>query len=842
MRRVMVTLAAFLGCWLAIVAQHLSEQDAMERALHYMRVDKSSATIRRMASPVKGRGLKLTPVKIDAEGIYAFNCEGGGFVIASGDQRTLPVLGYSDSGCIDWQHLPENMRSWLRQYDKSIATLGNRTDFEDGEQTVTPLDDQGANTARRSRRAERIAVEPLVKTHWDQDEPYWNQVPTYHGANPNLLGKQCYVGCAATAMAQVMNYWQWPKAVPDGIPAYDYKESYNDIEKTWHIGALPPTWFDWDNMLDDYGYINDDYRYIRLETTESQDNAVATLMRYCGQSIEMMYGPAELGGSGAWPNRISEVLNKYYDYNAAQYVSRSGFGIDEWEELVYGELVAGRPIIYSGFTDDSGHSFVCDGYDGNGLFHINWGWSGYGDGYFSLSVLNPYNNTGSGSGSSGIGFCINEQTVVYTDPHMEPQPAFQEKHASVFYQFYPISIEEDNIVNFYYSFGEAHNEVVDNALGTIDEGGNLHPLFMADPNDSILFSYKIYHYNYFGVQIDSTYFTPGQSVTLYPMLRLRHPGEQWQIVPPMESNLTAGRDDEGKFFLIASVKKLGMELVDVAITAGTGQLDKRSDVTIRIRNNNPTDYSDVFYLLPAYLGHVTPEEVDTIPALEYGDWMKCGAYIPGNGEADVTFSFVPEYGGTVVFYAYDSKRRIGELPLELNNDTLVNYDDYVENKSYLSRDSDQWYWNVELADRIDTKMSHWIPSDSLCLLVTFTVNDSVVKHLVLKEGLHDYLRSLPDNIGKGDYTFSYQMPVDLTQPGEYFLGSFIGEMVNDKLVRLCCAAAEMFTVSGPTGIDETIDTEPANAEWYDLLGRRLPNGQKPTTKGVYIVNGKKIMK
>ncbi len=89
MRRVMVTLAAFFGCWLAIVAQHLSEQDAMERALHYMRGNQSSATVRRMASHVKGRGLKLTPVKIDLKGIYAFNCEGGRFVSS---ERHLTIV------------------------------------------------------------------------------------------------------------------------------------------------------------------------------------------------------------------------------------------------------------------------------------------------------------------------------------------------------------------------------------------------------------------------------------------------------------------------------------------------------------------------------------------------------------------------------------------------------------------------------------------------------------------------------------------------------------------------------------------------------------------------------
>ena len=279
-----MTLIAVLCCWVTLFAQQLTEQQAMARALQYMNSNRSSANARRMAAPALRGSKALTPAPTEATKIYAFNIDGGGFVIASGDQRTLPVLGYSTTGSIDWSRMPENMRSWLKHYDEAIATLGNRTDFEDGEQTVTPSYGQATTTAQPSRRAGRVAVEPLVKTHWDQGEPYWNQVPTYQGADPSLLGKQCYVGCVATAMAQVMNYWQWPKTVPDGVPAYDFIDAYNKVTKTWHLGALPPTRFDWDNMADDYYYL-DAGKKQRLETTEAQDEAVATLMRYCGQSV-----------------------------------------------------------------------------------------------------------------------------------------------------------------------------------------------------------------------------------------------------------------------------------------------------------------------------------------------------------------------------------------------------------------------------------------------------------------------------------------------------------------------------------------------------------------------------
>ena len=831
MKKILMTLVAVLCCWVTLCAQQLTEQQALERALQYMNSGKSSATARRMASPAKRGSMRVEPASVEAKKIYAFNMEGGGYVIASADSRTLPVLGYSTTGSIDWENMPENMRSWLKQYDEAIATLGHRTDFEDGEQIVVSKS-RSENPACQSRRAERTAVEPLIKTHWNQDAPYWDQVPKYQGPESNLRNKQCYVGCVATAMAQVMNYWQWPKSVPDGLPEYDY--IFDAQNYTWHISALPPTWFDWDLMLNDYKVWNDETEKYDQIGTDAQRKAVATLMRYCGQSVKMMYSP---NGSGTYSSYVATALVNYFDYNAAQFVSRRFFGIDEWEGIIYDELAAGRPMVYCGSGDQGGHSFVCDGYDGNGLFHINWGWAGKDDGYFSLAVLNPYNNTSPGSGSSGIGFSIHEGAVVYTDPKMEPQPELRHDFGSSFYQYISPYCYDDNMVEFYYTFFENYDEVVDHALGTIDSEGNLHPLFMGDPNDSLLISYNIYNYNWYKVEVDSTMFTAGQQVTLYPMLKFRHPGEQWQVIPPTELSLTAGRDENGRFFLYSNKGFFDIQPIGVSITKGTGRLDERSDLTIRVRNNESTDYTRELYLVPLYLGHITPEMYDAAPVLVTGAKLVCGAYIPANGEADVTFSFVPEYGGTVVFGVYGETNLIGELPLELNNDTLANYNDYVENKSYLTHEGDQWYWNVELADRIGVKMSHWIPSDNLYLCVRHAIDNEVVKFDRVFTGIKEYLAALPENIGKGDYTFTYRMPIEVSQPGSYYFDSYIAEGANQKLISYCCNTYYRITIADPTGI-QSPTAEDINGKWFDLQGRPLSG--KPTQRGFYIQGDKKL--
>ena len=836
MKKIFFTLVAVLCCWVTLFAQQMTEQQAMERALQYMNSGKSSANARRMVAPALKGSKKLSPAATEAKKIYAFNMDGGGYVIASADQRTLPVLGYSTTGRIDWEQMPENMRSWLKQYDEAIATLGYRRDFRDGEQTGT-LYGQGATTMQHSSRAERVAVEPLVKTHWDQTAPYWDQVPTYQGPEPDLRGKQCYTGCVATAMAQVMNYWQWPNTVPDGLPDYDMPFYYNNYYE-WHLSALPPTRFEWDQMLDDYNVWNTETNQYDPLGTDEQRKAVATLMRYCGQAIETEYGPAEIGGSIAYYFKVAKALDNYFDYNAAQYIERYFFPvIDEWEEAIYGELAAGRPVVYGGQSDDGGHGFVCDGYDGDGLFHINWGWGGLGDGYFALAVLNPYDNTSAGSGSSGIGYCMWESAIIYTDPKMEPQPSKNAESVGRIYQYEPIMCN-GNVAMPSYSFFETYNEEADLALGIMDADGRLHPLFMSDEEYSAVVPYNENPANFFAVEIDSTMFTAGEYGTLYPMLRFRHPGEEWQIIPPMEQNLTVGRDNEGRFFIYSNQKDYDMQLTDIGIAKGTGRLDERSDLTIHVRNNEASDYVSQMYLVPLFLGHITPEEYGIAPVLAEGRMMECGAYIPAHGEGDVTFSFVPEYGGTVVILAYTESKIIGELPLEITNDTLTNYDAYLENKSYLSKEGDQWYWNVELADRIGVKMSHWVPSDNLYLCVSHNLNEEEVKSVKDNTGLKEYLAALPDRIGTGSYTFTYQMPVEVGQPGDYFFDSYLAEIVNDELLSSCCSNDYRFTIDDPNGINE-VNSESGAGAWYTLDGR--PFEGKPTKKGLYIHNRNKVI-
>ena len=318
-------------------------------------------------------------------GLYVFNATGdNGYVIVSNDDRTESVLAYSDSGCLDVDNMPDNMRAWLQGYADEIAWLD-----ANGYQPTA------SNTPRRAS-AVKPSIAPLMKTHWNQDAPYYNLCPYYKGNSYNTTGgdgyAHCATGCVATAMAQAMYYTQWPTAATAAIPAYTW--SRGGVE----LAELPATTFDWANMQ---------LSYAGTETYE-QNTAVATLMRYCGQSLQMNYGPSSSASTPDMPN----ALKTYFDYaSTTQYLERNLYTYANWIDLIYHELAENRVVVYRGSSSGGGHAFICDGYDGEDYFHFNWGWGGTSDDYYRLSVTNPYDQ-GIGGSSTKDGFWIGQGAVV----------------------------------------------------------------------------------------------------------------------------------------------------------------------------------------------------------------------------------------------------------------------------------------------------------------------------------------------------------------------------------------------------------------------------------------------
>lgn len=313
---------------------------------------------------------KLTDLSAEAgfTNLYIYNADKG-FVVMAADDRVQPVLGYSLTGSFEPDAMPDNVRAWLQGYNDEIQFVveSNAKAAPETKQQWQDLE----NGVRGTKAT--VVVEPLIQTFWDQGDPYNQLCPT-------VSGTATYTGCVATAMAQVMKFWNWPI---QGNGSKSYR--WNNQTLSVNFGN---TTYDWANMTNTYDE----------NSTETQQTAVATLMYHCGVSVSMSYGT---DGSGAYSTDVASAMTSYFRYNSStiSYKTKQSYS-SSWLNLLKTDLNAGRPVYYSGSGTGGGHAFVCDGYDSDNYFHFNWGWSGMYDGYFLVSNLNP-GTGGAGSGSSG---------------------------------------------------------------------------------------------------------------------------------------------------------------------------------------------------------------------------------------------------------------------------------------------------------------------------------------------------------------------------------------------------------------------------------------------------------
>ncbi len=293
---------------------------------------------------------------------YIFNLENeGGFVVVAGDDRARTILAYSDTGSLNETDMPEACRYWLNTYTEDINSLTNgETAYPEDFRTATPCTDK---------------ISPLIRTRWGQNFPYNLRCP-----KDKKTGLYSATGCVATATAQVMRFHSYPEKATGFVR---YSDNTQETERTLDFSNLNP--FDWDNMSMTY---DDGASY-------EQIHAVSTLMMAVGFGTQMQYSSDT---SLAYHRSAGDALINYFGYDRNLHLYERDLMTDtEWENIILDELKAGRPVIYDGHNPEMGHTFLCDGYDGNGLFHFNWGWSGLSDGYFSLSALNPGQQSTGGS-------------------------------------------------------------------------------------------------------------------------------------------------------------------------------------------------------------------------------------------------------------------------------------------------------------------------------------------------------------------------------------------------------------------------------------------------------------
>ena len=330
-----------------------------------------------------------------------------GFVIIAGNDVVTPIIGYSYNSSVSKNNeLPDNLKWWLESKANDIhyAIENNITASEDIKlQWENLLHNQNLSNKDNDILLAN-SLEPLCETKWDQTFPYNSGCP---GNSPT--------GCVATAMAQIMKYWEYPKW---GIGTHCY---WSNTYQKQLCADFKNTAYSWNNMPN------------KLDSNSNKTyvNAIAELMYHCGVAVEMIYWANESGAytTGltldypSYPDTLIEwvsmnmpcaltSLTKYFgykntikplprhklwiDWNEYQAYYSPNYTTDEWINILKTELDAKRPILYSG----GGHAFICDGYNSNDYLHFNWGWSGMYDGYFNVDKLSPgTGGTGAGTGT-----------------------------------------------------------------------------------------------------------------------------------------------------------------------------------------------------------------------------------------------------------------------------------------------------------------------------------------------------------------------------------------------------------------------------------------------------------
>ncbi len=302
------------------------------------------------------------------QGLEVFGRSDGGFVIMASNDLLPALLAYSPNGHFTPNSANPGFNWWLKAVSKRLSPMN------------APL------TAAAKLNADRFAhhVDPLLTTLWGQREPFKFMCPFDHYVPDRSLdgtyqpdSGHYALGCGAAAMAQYMRYYNYPRR---GTGTASVVVKYDEGNVTHTVDFAAAT-YDWENMLDDY---QGDY-------TTAQGMAVAQLCYHCGVAAKTTWN--NLGGGTTDANVVRAFIDNFGYNDTAHFVPRSRYDDQTWMDMVYSELSSGHPIFYSAKDINldegiiAGHNFILDGYDENGLVHVNWGWYGIENGYFDLAIL-----------------------------------------------------------------------------------------------------------------------------------------------------------------------------------------------------------------------------------------------------------------------------------------------------------------------------------------------------------------------------------------------------------------------------------------------------------------------
>lgn len=357
MRRLFTILLASLS--IGALARQITPEEASAAASDFMNASELSGVMSSNKTLRQMKALGMNP-NDGWSPYYIFNRgEKDGFVIISGDDRAPKILGYSDKGSIDAENIPPQLKDLMESWTKQINSMTGETAHASWNSTAS------------TRSGEGVLMETA---NWGQGYPY-------NAMCPIIDGIQAPAGCVATAMAIAMKYHNWPESTRGGVESDYY---------------FPDENFDFDNYNIDWDVLNNN-------DDPSFCEQVSKLTYSAGIAVQMIYGEME-SAAEVWP--VSHQLQYFYAYDKnCQYLPREKFSDTEWNEILRSQLEEIGPVIYNGFGT-VGHCFVLDGYNADGLYHVNWGWDGSSNGYFSLDF----------SFKGGTNFAENQGMIINLRP------------------------------------------------------------------------------------------------------------------------------------------------------------------------------------------------------------------------------------------------------------------------------------------------------------------------------------------------------------------------------------------------------------------------------------------
>lgn len=751
----------------------------------------------------------------DAAYYYVFSAgEGLGFTVVSGDDRLPAIIGYTEEGNYDADQLPENFVSFMQSYQDFV-------DHASAAELAKAKSWRATTTAHES-------IAPLVTSKWNQGAPYNNMCPQYNGMNS-------VTGCVATAMAQILYYHRYPLSLQEDIPAY----------YTWSLGIWVPTitageTYDWNNMQDVY----------TGSETNAQNDAVAKLMLHAGCSVEMDYTPRESGASLS-----AEAFVKYFgmDKETTRMLWRWHYDIAEWDEILYKELEEERPVIYLGQSTGGGHAFDIDGYR-DGLYHVNWGWGGMCDGYFDITILNPDNTTGMGASSTEDGYSMDNYIIIGIQPDNGVVDEIDN----------PLVYSNQNMI-----LGEAQ---------TMD--GTVSGVVYASPGNNSLtdgfayvgIGYKADDGSYVNIveypfTLDVQYCPLGYyyyDISLYFSFQYEE-GKTYELVLIESQDMVNWKPCAGALAtaLTLQIQDNTVDVVTDSALSAVATLDTENSggyagmsntINITVTNSGAKEYYD-YVTVYASASDIMP----------YNYTYRTGITAPADGSTTFNFAYTPATDGTYNFWILDREGfLIGTSTIEFVSAIQPELSFVSITCSNASTDktlAEYYGYNVEMNKVYDTKADFvfeikndggyyqgpfvlyefdgngWtgyfhtliLPANSTTSF-TFTVEGSAGNLVGAWLSYYDSNVTIQD------------LPSDNGNRHEaYENGMYVG-YYNFTDREICYLAGPDGGTNGISATQIGNDGDKSNSIIYTLDGKRLPSTNvKDLPKGIYIINGKKVM-